>query len=102
MPLPVPSLPDPSPRGFARTVSSLLLAAGLALAAGPALSQGVAPEPMRNIESAGAFRNITATGVTKPPGRDLGAEQRRESAVPTGKERTLDRRIETQICVGCN
>ncbi|SFH00454.1 hypothetical protein [Methylobacterium gossipiicola] len=81
----------------------LLLASGLiAVAGGAALAQGVAPESMRNIESAGTFRNITATGVTKPPGRALGGERPRETDTPSAKERVLDRRIETQICVGCN
>jgi hypothetical protein len=57
---------------------------------------------MKNIESAGSFRNITATGVTKPPGRALDDRLPREAAKPTGKERALDRRIGTEICIGCN
>jgi hypothetical protein len=87
-----------------RIVSSPhLVAAGLmALAAGPAPAQDTGAAPMKNLESAGEFRNITATGVTKPPGRALDGAKPRESAEPTRQERTLDRKIGQGICTGCN
>ena len=87
-----------------RTVSSrVFLAAGLmALAATPAPAQETGAAPMKNLESAGEFRNITSTGVTKPPGRALDGASPREAAEPTRQERTLDRRIGSGICTGCN
>ncbi|WP_082479258.1 MULTISPECIES: hypothetical protein [unclassified Methylobacterium] len=83
--------------------SRVFLVAGLmALAATPAPAQGTDAAPLKNLESAGEFRNITSTGVTKPPGRALDGASPRESAEPTRRERTLDRKIGSGICTGCN
>ncbi|MCJ2034632.1 hypothetical protein [Methylobacterium sp. J-068] len=55
----------------------------------------------RNLGSAGQFRNITATGVTKPPGGG-GAASEQRPAEASRRQQTLDRKIETGICIGCN
>ena len=80
----------------------LLLPNLLVLCGASALAQEPGAAPMKNLESAREFRNITATGVTKPPGRAQGGDRLRESDEPTRKERTLDRRIGSGICTGCN
>lgn len=83
--------------------SRFFLVAGLtAWATTSPLAQGTGAEPMKNLESAGEFRNITSTGVTKPPGRALDGARPRESSEPTRQERTLDRKIGQGICTGCN
>ncbi|RZK87730.1 MAG: hypothetical protein EOO66_19465 [Methylobacterium sp.] len=87
-----------------RTVSRrVFLGLSLAvLAVAPAPAQEAGGAPVNNLESAREFRNITATGVTKPPGRAGGGERPRESSEPTRQERSLDRKIGQGICTGCN
>jgi hypothetical protein len=81
--------------------TALLLIIGLMLPAGAQAQQSgpVANEP--NAESAGQFRNITSTGVTKPPGGGDGVSENRPSEA-VRKQRSIDRKIETGICIGCN
>jgi hypothetical protein len=66
---------------------------------GVALAQQSGTEP--NIGSAGQFRNITSTGVTKPPGRGAAPDEDRTSDA-TRKQRAIDKKVETGICIGCN
>jgi hypothetical protein len=54
-----------------------------------------------NLGSAGQFRNITSTGVTKPPG-GAGAPNENRASDSTRKQQAIDRKIETGICIGCN
>ena len=54
-----------------------------------------------NLESAGQFRNITSTGVTKPPGGGGAASEPRPSEA-TRKQQAIDRKIQNGICIGCN
>lgn len=68
----------------------------------PLAAQEPAPTTERNLESAGQFRNITSTGVTKPPGAALPNRPNSDSVDSPQKNRALDRKIETGICVGCN
>lgn len=57
--------------------------------------------PDTNIGSAGQFRNITSTGVTKPPGGG-GAPNENRVSDSTRKQQAIDRKVETGICIGCN
>lgn len=66
---------------------------------GIALAQQSGTE--QNLGSAGQFRNITSTGVTKPPGRAEAPSDERLSDT-TRKQQALDRKVETGICIGCN
>ncbi|KQP85643.1 MULTISPECIES: hypothetical protein [unclassified Methylobacterium] len=82
---------------------ALPLIAGLGLGAPSlALAQQTGTGPTeQNLNSAGQFRNITSTGVTKPPGRaGAGSDDVGSDAVQ--KQKSLDRKIETGICIGCN
>ncbi|MGU3359615.1 hypothetical protein ACLBWX_04700 [Methylobacterium sp. M6A4_1b] len=54
-----------------------------------------------NLNSAGQFRSITSTGVTKPPGRAEAPSEDRLSET-TRKQQAIDRKVETGICIGCN
>ncbi|NEU10972.1 hypothetical protein G3T14_02345 [Methylobacterium sp. BTF04] len=82
----------------------MIVLAGLCLpAAGlPAAAQGAGATTEQNLGSAGQFRNITSTGVTKPPGATLDSSANPRSLDTPKKNRALDRKIETGICVGCN
>lgn len=82
-----------------RTVLILALGFSLPLAA-QAQQSGTLP-PEQNLGSAGQFRNITATGTTKPPGGG-GPTSQSEPSEPTRKQQAIDRKVETGICVGCN
>lgn len=82
---------------------SKLIILSLALAF-PAVAQ--AQEASRlpaesNLGSAGQFRSITSTGVTKPPGGG-GATSETRVSEPTRKQQAIDRKVETGICIGCN
>lgn len=79
---------------------ALTLIAGLAIGLpGVALAQQSGTES--NLGSAGQFRSITSTGVTKPPGRAAAPEEDRVSDT-TRKQRAIDKKVETGICIGCN
>jgi hypothetical protein len=66
---------------------------------GAALAQQSGTEP--NLNSAGQFRNITSTGVTKPPGRAEAPSEERISET-TRKQQAIDKKVGTGICIGCN
>ncbi|GJE19203.1 hypothetical protein [Methylobacterium marchantiae] len=80
-----------------------LSAAGFAMIGTPAIAQGAGTSQSSggNIDSAGQFRNITSTGVTKPPGA---------AAAPDTQMKPEDRRKQRKtegsgikgICIGCN
>lgn len=77
--------------------SILALAAVLAVIGGPALSQGAGG----NTESAGQFRNIAPTGVTKPPGAAAAPDAPLKPKDRRKKRRDGDSGIKG-ICIGCN
>ena len=81
---------------------TLLLSATLIMAGAAAFAQEPSPSgpTERNIDSAGSFRNITTTGVTKPPGTAAAPKEERSDA--TQGQRKLDRKIGSGICVGCD
>ena len=66
---------------------------------GAALAQQSGTET--NLGSAGQFRNITSTGVTKPPGRAAAPSEDHISDT-TRKQRAIDKKVDTGICIGCN
>ncbi|KQO60678.1 hypothetical protein ASF32_08240 [Methylobacterium sp. Leaf91] len=67
----------------------------LAQTAGPSQTTG------QNLESAGSFRNIAPTGVTKPPGAAAAPDTRLPPDEARKKGETEGSGIKG-ICIGCN
>lgn len=84
---------------------TLIIVAGLTLplvAHGQVLAQDArSGSTETNLGSAGQFRNITSTGVTKPPGGG-GPDSENRVSDQTRKQQAIDRKVETGICIGCN
>ncbi|CAA2102748.1 hypothetical protein MBUL_01843 [Methylobacterium bullatum] len=80
-----------------------LLAAGLFIAgATGVLAQTAGTSTTgQNLDSAGAFRNITPTGVTKPPGA-AAAPDTPVKRDDKGKQRKSEGSGIKGICIGCN
>ncbi len=77
-----------------------LSATGLALGSGGAFAQGAGGSG-GNLESAGQFRNITSTGVTKPPGSAAAPDTPVKPDERGKKRREVGPGIKG-ICIGCN
>ena len=76
------------------------MALGLAAVAGLVAGAAHAQDQLTPAEArVGAFRNITATGETKPPGEPLGP---REGTSPQLREEhhNIDQRVLRSICTG--
>lgn len=80
--------------------TALILALGLSLPLAAQAQQSKTLPAEQNLDSAGQFRNITATGTTKPPGGGAVSEERLSE--PTRKQQAIDRKVQTGICIGCN
>ena len=81
--------------------TTLILALALSLPVAAQAQEAGRLPPESNLGSAGQFRDITSTGVTKPPGGGGAPSETRESDT-TRKQQAIDRKVETGICIGCN
>ncbi|WP_019905462.1 hypothetical protein [Methylobacterium sp. 77] len=80
-----------------------LSATGLSLSGTAAYAQGAGTSQPSggNVESAGQFRNIAPTGVTKPPGAAAAADTPLKPAERRKQRKTEGSGIKG-ICIGCN